>query len=259
MMQTRIARRVREHDWFGVSVELIVVVLGILIAFQVDRWREARHERALEHSYVLRLSADVELDIPRIERSRDLAGQRLKLAELLIASTEDSAAVLADPGGFLHAVEAAAFTNAPALARHTYDDLRATGHLRLIRSDAVKQALYAYHDYDESARQWHQLSMLGEQHYFELVAGVIDATQSRWLAGISASGLPDEQKRRLREERLDPAPVLAALDRLKARQAAVDWLPQLTTLQLDQLGANTRRLELARNLLTALREHAATL
>jgi hypothetical protein len=234
MMQARIVRRMREHDWFGVSVELVVVVLGILIAFQVDRWREARNERALEHSYVQRLVADVELDIPRIERSRDLAGQRLELAELLIASVGDPAVVTADPGRFLHAVEAAAFTNVPALARHTYDDLRATGHLRLIRNDAVKQALY-----------------------FELVAGVTDAAQTRRLAEIGA--LPDDEGRRVRAERIDPAPVLAALDRLKARPAAVDWLPQLLTLQVDQLGTNRRRLDLARNLLAALREHAATL
>ncbi len=258
-MQARIVRRIREHDWFGVSVELVVVVLGILIAFQVDRWREARNERSLEHSYVQRLVADVELDIPRIENSRDLAEHRRDLAELLIASVNDPAPVLADPAGFLYAVEAAAFTNAPALARHTYDDLRATGHLRLIRNDAVKQALYAYHDYDESERQWHQLSLLGEQHYFELVAGVTDAAQSRWLAETIGNAASDDRKRRLREERLDPAPVLAALDRLKAREAAVDWLPQLRTLQEDQLGANAHRLDHARNLLAALREHAATL
>ena len=48
MTPTRIARRLRDHDWFGVAIELAVVVLGILIAFQVDRQRERKRGDRLQ-------------------------------------------------------------------------------------------------------------------------------------------------------------------------------------------------------------------
>jgi hypothetical protein len=41
----RLTEGVRERDWFAVVVELLVVIVGIVAAFQVDRWWEGRSAR----------------------------------------------------------------------------------------------------------------------------------------------------------------------------------------------------------------------
>ena len=33
----RMARFIREHDWFAVFVEILVVIVGLMLAFQLDR------------------------------------------------------------------------------------------------------------------------------------------------------------------------------------------------------------------------------
>ena len=66
-MLKRIASSVRQHDWFTVGVEILVVMIGLLLAFQLDRWREGIAERHQEKTYINRLIADVESDIPSIE------------------------------------------------------------------------------------------------------------------------------------------------------------------------------------------------
>lgn len=249
-MSSRMGGRIRNLDWFAVVAELAIVILGILIAFQIDRWREHAAERALERTYVQRLIAEVELDIPRIEGSLRLATRRKELAELLIAAVDDAPAAAAEPARFLFAIDEAAFTNTPALTGHTFEDLRTSGHLRLIRNDAVREALFSYHDFDETERQWQALVLAGEQHWFELSAGVADLAQSRWVLDHRYAEMAPE---------LEVGPVMAALARLRARREAVAWLPQLLATQIDHQVAQQRRLDLANRLLQQLRDYESEL
>ena len=48
MIIKRMARFIRQHDWSAVIVEIIVVIVGLMLAFQLDRWWEQRGERAQE-------------------------------------------------------------------------------------------------------------------------------------------------------------------------------------------------------------------
>jgi hypothetical protein len=205
-------------------------------------------------TYVQRLIADIETDIPSIRDSISLAEQRLGFAELLMDAVRDPAAAAAEPARFLVAVKSAAFTNVPALASYTFEDLRSTGNLGLIRSREVKQALYDYYGYDQRRRQWMQLALDGEQHYFELVAGVTDHEQERWVLE-NWSYQPDVHSARLREFRLEQQPILAAVERLRAREDVIDWLPELRITQRDALHENNRRLALAESLLQELRNY----
>ena len=53
MFLNRLADHIRKQDWFVVFIELLVVVVGLVLAFQVDRWREEAAERQLEAVYLL--------------------------------------------------------------------------------------------------------------------------------------------------------------------------------------------------------------
>lgn len=256
MMPAELARKIRGHDWFAVLVELAVVILGIVIAFQIDRWREFRADRVLEASYVRRLLADIETDIPRIEHAVARAAQRKRYAELLMAVSKDPGAAAADPARFLVALEAAAWTHTPALATYSFDDLRATGRLNLIRSEEIARALSGYYGFDQSERQYLPLNLATEQHYFELVAGVLDHDQANWVVEFMDAEPSEDVEVRLRQAQVDPTGVLAAAERLRARQAVVDWLPALRNLQMEHQYSNNRRLQLARDLLEELRKYS---
>lgn len=256
MLLQRLTRHIRRQNWIGVLLDLLVVVVGIVVAFQIDRWREARAERALEVTYVRRLIGDVEADIPNIRDSLLLAEQRMGYADLLIAAVRDPAAATAEPARFLIAVNSAAFTNVPALASYTFEDLRSTGNLALIRNPQIRQSLYDYYGFDQESRQWTQLALAGEQHYFTLVAGVADHDQERWVLDRTGD-VAHAELEQLWKARLDPQPILAAVERLRSRKAAVDWLPNLRTAQSDSIYENKRRLALAESLLQELREYAS--
>ena len=156
-MLKKIASSVRQHDWFTVGVEVLVVMLGLLLAFQLDRWRESIAERRQEQAYINRLIADVESDIPRIENAIALQSLRLELVDLLMDVAVNPVVATKEPVVFLGAVKQAAFTYTPVLTTHTFENLRSTGDLRLILDESVKNVMFDYYGFDESQRQYRSL------------------------------------------------------------------------------------------------------
>lgn len=67
MVARRLIARLREHDWLAVLVELVVVVLGILIALQVNNWNQARLDRARAHDYHSRIHTDLLTDVKTMD------------------------------------------------------------------------------------------------------------------------------------------------------------------------------------------------
>jgi hypothetical protein len=62
MRLTRLAARLRAHDWFAAAIELLIVVLGILIALRVSNWNQERLDRARVDGYYRRLQASLLAD-----------------------------------------------------------------------------------------------------------------------------------------------------------------------------------------------------
>ncbi len=61
-----IPRRIKEHikaqNWFAVGIDFFIVVVGILLAFQITEWAEARSDRAREAQIIGDLLADLDID-----------------------------------------------------------------------------------------------------------------------------------------------------------------------------------------------------
>lgn len=51
----RIQMQLRDRDWIGIGIELAVVTLGILIAFQIDQWGQDRRQARDERQFLERM------------------------------------------------------------------------------------------------------------------------------------------------------------------------------------------------------------
>jgi hypothetical protein len=255
MFIRRLEQNIRGHDWYAVVVELLVIMVGLVAAFQVDRWWEARGERVDEEMYISRLISDVEDDIPSLEYAISLAEVRLGFGDFLAKVGADPSAALDKPAYFLAAISQAAYTYTPSLSSNTFEDLRSTGNLKLIRDHDVKQALQSYYKYDEGQRQFISLNLMTEFRYFELSAGIATLEQYRFVQEhwyvVNSTNLGELQDVHPEEEG-----VRAAAKRLRANAEFLAWLPRVRGLQIDQIQANSGRLESARSLLDTLQEYA---
>jgi hypothetical protein len=142
--------------------EVGVIVLGVLIALGVDQWRERRQEDSLELQYLRNLTTDVQQDLARIDVLEGRTWNRVVGATRLLDELgEDSSMGENQPelgGRSLDELRAAVadMTLATAVSQAgrvfildtsspTFDELRSTGHLRLIRNAELKRSIAEYY------------------------------------------------------------------------------------------------------------------
>jgi len=63
MILRRIAKGIKEQDWFVVIIEVMIVVVGIFIGLQVDDWNEGRKNNAEDKVYLEQLRSDIVVSI----------------------------------------------------------------------------------------------------------------------------------------------------------------------------------------------------
>lgn len=145
MALARLAQRLRAHDWVAALIELLIVIVGILIALQVSNWNEDRVERRRGEAYARRIHVDLASDMANIASTRDFWKQVMDYQRAAIANAErgdlvDGSAwktVLAwYQGGQLRPLE---------LEDTTFTEMRDAGDLGLIRDEALRHDLAGYY------------------------------------------------------------------------------------------------------------------
>jgi hypothetical protein len=81
--------KVRETDWWGVLVELMVVVVGILIAFELSNWGERRQRASQEQHLLQRIEEEARGDYNQLELIRDQHLQSVENYRLLDAAVRN--------------------------------------------------------------------------------------------------------------------------------------------------------------------------
>lgn len=76
----RIVKLLQSHDWFATIVQMTVVITGIVIGFQIDRWYEARRSAEALDSHLNAISADLVENRRRLEVALGYASRQIDAA-----------------------------------------------------------------------------------------------------------------------------------------------------------------------------------
>ena len=135
--------KVRKYLAYAIG-EIVLVVIGILIALQINNWNEARKEHRLEHGYYCKLLEDVEQDISQIHLQITRTEERLAASnEMLRLLQLDNPPVDEVLKQNLGAISLITYTFRPNLA--AYEDLKSSGNLIILRDEAVKKQVIEYY------------------------------------------------------------------------------------------------------------------
>lgn len=144
MLLRRITKHVKDQNWFAVGLDFVIVVVGILIAFQITNWSEARQDRVDERVVLERLEEDFEQILDRADNSLANHKRNLEAAGRLILGirnqTFEEETLLDDVGA------ASNFSTAPGPSA-TFTQLMSSGRLELIPDQELRRTLTEYHAY----------------------------------------------------------------------------------------------------------------
>jgi len=74
---TRLTDTLRGRDWIGIGIELVVVTLGVLLAFQIDQWGDRRKQAGEERQFLQRLYFEYQRAIDELKNADDESQQRV--------------------------------------------------------------------------------------------------------------------------------------------------------------------------------------
>jgi hypothetical protein len=138
----RLAQGVRDQSWFAVGLELVIVVVGVVMGFQVTAWGQEQADQEKEQVYLRQLSLDLTETVRRADSIGEmmapltLAPRRLAQAHFLPEPPpRDSVIAWASLAPIYYEVS-------PVLG--TAEALVATGDIGLIRDDSLRSAITAY-------------------------------------------------------------------------------------------------------------------
>lgn len=146
----RISEQLRQMRWAQVMIELLLLVLGILIALAVDDWVQSRRDARTERDYLQLLVRD-------LERDDEILKEFIGFEELQVNDGVEAYRALrstvepADREAVAAKLSRLTSRRTLRLVRATYTDLVSTGNLRLISNPALRDRVVKY--YEESDRR----------------------------------------------------------------------------------------------------------
>ena len=153
MILARLSKAVREQNWFAVTIEFVIVILGVVIGFQISAWNETRQERALTRVTLERLQddftdivAEIEDDVASIARTIEVMTTMREALQSGQLSEEDRVA-------FDIALQRAYTHREPANRSSTFVEIESNGRMALIGNERLRRALRRYDENVSAARE----------------------------------------------------------------------------------------------------------
>lgn len=188
-MFERVRQNLTESNYGVLILELVVVIVGILIAFQIDRWAADRRDRELEQDYLVRLRQDLQLEIQSMNEALQYADSRIAAVLFLEEVIANPSLARERPDAVPVAMETATWRSWPQIGVFVYTELQSTGNLSLIRSEPLRRELA---DHYTSIQHYSRVGLdLDMQHQFDrLTAGILGTVELQEIEEGSWNGVP---------------------------------------------------------------------
>ena len=156
MILRRFSENIRSQNWFAVTVEFIIVVVGEFMGLQVQDWNEARKERVEEHVLLSRLHVETQ---ELLETQREVLDGLSERADVLMGVnpllfSQKPLRVISD-------LECANISSSHVFRRPpdelpVLDEMLSTGRFGVLQDEDIKEHLRDYLIFRGRGRAYYQ-------------------------------------------------------------------------------------------------------
>ena len=143
MLMRRIREHVETHNWFAVSIDLVIVVLGVFLGTQVSNWNAERLAHQAGESYRARIVHDIG-DNERDMQTRMAYYQQVKSFALQVLADLNGSAPTPDEQFLVAAYQATQIYPRP-MVQTSYDEVLSIGALDTLGDVTTRQKIANYY------------------------------------------------------------------------------------------------------------------
>ena len=132
MLLRRITKHVKDQNWFAVFIDFLIVVTGILIAFQITNWSDAQSNKVDAQEYLQRLMADMEMSTERNAFQISTLETQVTQLDIILQALESCLLSSENKPVFGAGLYNMGKYDSPTMVMGTIDEMNATGKFNLI-------------------------------------------------------------------------------------------------------------------------------
>ena len=144
MILARISKAVREQNWFAVAIEFVIVVAGVMLAFQLSSLADARRARVEEQADLIRLLSEAEGAVAYVDRRISSSLESTHALDRAIRALNEGALNGLSIDEFERGVWASTRFSALTPPRAVTDELIASGRIGALTDVDVREAVSRY-------------------------------------------------------------------------------------------------------------------
>jgi predicted choloylglycine hydrolase len=155
--------------------EILLVVIGILIALQINNWNEDNNERKVEVDYIQNVLEDLEDDLEIFQNYQESNQKIYSLIDSIIPNLkhEDRRENIAHLAFWSRMITMEWLIIHPV--ERTYEQMKSSGHLRLIKDKSVADGISKYYNSITTFDGYNEAGMLWAEDYVESIGKIFDA------------------------------------------------------------------------------------
>ena len=226
--------------------EIVLVIIGILLALQIDNWNDLRKERILENQYLSSIKKELEYNIQEAYSQIAFSEFQQKNGELILRALADTSSINSQELAI--AIEHVGWHHKLNFIRDVWDELYATGNIEILTDPDLKYRLSMLYARLESSRKFEEQEWMNYNLGIRRITGEILPPAVRLEIGAHLS--PWEYNGRLEIQILSTDAMLARLknveglngylsDIIMARKASQTFL----NLVVEEMGNIENKLE----------------
>ena len=144
MILRRLTNAIREQNWFAVGIEFVIVVAGVLLAFQITAWNEHQLSEIRVSQSLARIQLETERNIAALRRRIEINTERQDEQSLMVAIAMSGTLEPENREAFERAAAQLMYFSRPPVQQSTYAALEQSGDLALIADRDIIIALNEY-------------------------------------------------------------------------------------------------------------------
>ncbi|NQZ75130.1 MAG: hypothetical protein HRT61_03320 [Ekhidna sp.] len=145
--------------------EIVLVVIGILIALSIDNWNEDRQRKTLEAKYLMEIKVSLEADVASCEKIMNLNNRRLAHLDTLLTKMQNrnQREMIAS---LMPNLEPSFYYDIFKMNRVGFDNMVSSESISLISNDSLRQSLSEYY-LDEG--EWQERIELQSRKFVDMM------------------------------------------------------------------------------------------